>query len=81
MWQDYALSIGGLILAGALIPTIKSTEYNPAPFTCILTMLVLTVFSFTDITLGLPFAAASATLSVILWGILLVQSLRSNKSV
>ena len=73
--QDIILTIGNLLFAAALIPTIIGKE-KPALTTSILTTSVLLVFSGVFVSLHLWFSAAAALASAICWLILSIQKYR-----
>jgi len=81
IWQDIALSVGGILFTVALIPTVRSRTFKPTPSTCILTGTVLTVYVVVYITLSFWFSATVTTSTSILWWILAYQSKQLGKGV
>jgi len=79
MWQDWVISIGQFLFLVALIPSIRSAE-KPALGTSLMTGIVLTVFAFTQFTLGLYFSVVSAITISIGWYILAWQSYKLRKN-
>jgi hypothetical protein len=71
-WQDIVLTIGSLIFAVALIPSLLSKD-KPALTTSITTGCVLLVFAFVYTTLSLWFSAISTTITGLMWLTLAVQ--------
>lgn len=71
-WQDVLLSIGQLVFAVALLPSVFSKD-KPAISTSLTTGAVLMTFAFTYSTLKLWSAAAFAAIVGILWLVLAFQ--------
>lgn len=76
MWQDVVLTIGSLIFALALIPSVRSAD-KPAPLTSASTAAVLYVFAGVDLTLDLVFTAITTAITAALWTTLLIQRVRA----
>ena len=79
-WQDWILSIGGLLFWIALIPTIRGRE-KPPIFTSALTAAVLTVFLVPYVSLHLWLTSISGTLSAACWWILMAQVMLRNRQI
>ena len=79
IWQDIVFMIGGFIFSGALIPTIIAKE-KPAMSTCIMTGVVLAVFSVSYATLGLWGAFVSNSLTSSCWLTLFTQVVIRRKN-
>jgi hypothetical protein len=71
-WQDAVLSVGEIIFAIALLPSILSKD-KPALATSILNAAVLFIMGFVDLTISLYGTAGGLFLVGILWTILAVQ--------
>jgi len=71
-WQDGVFTLGGLLFAIALLPTIL----NPSAFiprvTSILTAAVLTVYGLTFLTLKLKLSTISTLLTGVMWWIIVI---------
>jgi hypothetical protein len=78
-WQDTVLSIGSLLLAASLIPSVVSSD-KPAISTSILTGSILFIFSVVYATLSLWAAVFANSLSVTLWFVLAAQKYRQHQS-
>ncbi len=76
MWQDAVLTGGSILFILALIPSVRGTD-KPAVSTCLLTAAVLYVFAAVQLTLGLPFTAATTAVTATMWATLLIQKVRS----
>jgi uncharacterized membrane protein YjjP (DUF1212 family) len=81
VWQDTAIAICQCILAGSLIPVIRSRTEKPPLSTSFLNMTIVTFLTFVLGTLELWIAMASAALIAILWTVIFVQKLRINRAI
>jgi len=79
-WQDLLLTVGGLILTIALIPTIRAKE-KPQLSTSAITATVLYSFGIVYASLGLWLAFVSIMFNASLWAMLFVQKLRRKDAV
>lgn len=77
-WQDIVLSIGSLILAAALLPSVLHKD-KPALSTSLMTGSVLLVFTVTYSSLGLWYATATTFLTGLLWLILALQKISQSR--
>lgn len=80
IWQDAVLTIGSLIFAIALLPSVLGKD-KPAFSTSITTAVVLAIFAFVYTTLSLWFSAATVLLTSLMWSVLAIQKLRSEKRI
>lgn len=71
-WQDWVLSIGNIIIAIALIPTVLGPS-KPAILTSIITATVLYTFGVCFFTLKLKLSCFTVGIAATLWVILLIQ--------
>jgi hypothetical protein len=78
LWQDLVLTIGSLIFAFALIPSVLSKD-KPALTTSVTTGVVLFIFAFVYVTLSLWFSAVTTAFTGIVWSILAIQKIRANR--
>ena len=78
LWQDYFLSLGSLILALGLIPSLLGKS-KPAFLTSLISGSVLMGFGFLFYSLSLWISASAATIQGILWFILAYQKLNDAK--
>lgn len=77
-WQDIVLTIGQIIFIIALIPAI--THKHKPPFsTGILNAIVLVTFAIVYITLSLWFASVTTGIVAVLWFVLALQSLKTER--
>ena len=65
-WQDLVFAGGSIVFTIALIPAIVKKQYPPAS-TCILTGIMIGVYSIADFTLALWFSGITSIFSAILW--------------
>ena len=79
MWQDWVISVGQFLFFIALLPSIRGKE-KPALRTSLMTAIVLTIFAYTQYTLGLYLSVVSAIASALGWYILLWQSYKLRKN-
>jgi hypothetical protein len=73
-WQDIVISVGAIIFALALWPSILSKD-KPALWTSLVTGIVLFVFALTYGSLSLWYAAATTAITASLWIVLVVQKI------
>ena len=73
-WQDWVLSVGNIIIAVALIPTILGPS-KPAILTSILTATVLYSFGICFFTLKLKLSCVTVSIAATLWLVLLIQAI------
>ncbi len=78
LWQDWVFSIGTIIFAIALVPTLVSKN-KPALSTSFTTGVVLLVFAITYVTLSLWFSAITTTITGTIWLIIFSQKYFSDK--
>ena len=76
-WQDVVLFVGGFVLAGGILPTIRAAEKPPFATTATL-VVILAIFVVVFLTLRLWLTALSVFIQGVLWGIVLVQTVRRN---
>ena len=73
-WQDWAIGLGGFLLAPSLIPLV--VHGPPPPLTTSgISAVVLWVFVVAFGTLKLPLSTVSTALSASAWSIMVIQSL------
>jgi hypothetical protein len=75
-WQDIVLAVGSLLLAVALIPSLRSKD-KPALATSLLTASCLAVFAVVYASLELWYSTTTTSLTSLLWFILAYQRLRT----
>jgi hypothetical protein len=73
-WQDWILTIGGIVLSLSLIPYMFH-EHKPPKHTSICSFVVLLVFSVCYATFGFWLTAVFTFITSVCWLILLIQSL------
>jgi hypothetical protein len=78
-WQDFMFTIGSIIFAIALLPSIFS-PHKPALTSSIMTGSVLYMFSMTYFTLDLTFSALSTLMTAGMWSTLAVQKCRQMRT-
>lgn len=78
MWQDYVITVGGIVISLSLIPAIRG-EDKPPLATSIPTATVLFIFSATFVTLRLWFSAGMYVLAAGLWTTLALQQYTKRK--
>ena len=78
VWQDWVISIGQIILAAALIPTIRHKD-KPPLLTSITTATVIGIISCTFLTLQLWFSAGTASISSAGWFLISYQKYKQKK--
>ncbi len=76
MWQDAVLTVGSLVFALALLPSVLGAD-KPAAWTSATTAAVLYVFAGVEVTLDLVFTAATTAITACMWAVLLAQKLRA----
>lgn len=74
-WQDVVLFVGGFVLAGGIVPTIRSLEKPPVSTTLTL-VVMLAIFVVVFVTLGLWLTALSVLIQGSLWAVVLAQTVR-----
>lgn len=82
MWQDYVLSVVGLLFTLMLIPQLWDGILGRAIlnfWTCLVTGLGCITIGFVDITLGLPLAAAVSFSTGGMWLALMYYSEQNRK--
>jgi len=72
IWQDIVLAIGLYSLGFALFPSIFG-KHKPARWSCLLSAVILIVFTFTFATLELWQTVYAEAFSALCWIILLFQ--------
>ena len=77
-WQDLVFMIGGFIFSLALIPTIRAKE-KPAISSSLMTLVVLTAYGVSYLTLDLYLASITTILTAGAWLILLIQKMRGKR--
>ena len=75
MWQDVIFSIGSVIFAIALLPSVFSND-KPALATSVMTGTVLVIFTITYATLGLWSTAIINGMVSTIWWVLAWQVFR-----
>jgi uncharacterized membrane protein len=78
-WQDIVISIGSLVFAAALIPSVLGQD-KPALSTSVTTGVVLAVFTVTYASLNLWYATVTTAVAAVLWSILALQKLRQTNA-
>ena len=73
-WQDLIFTVGNIIFALALIPTILGKN-KPALSTSLTTTIVLYIFSLAYLSLSLWFSTIASFISGSLWLILALQNI------
>lgn len=66
MWQDYVFTVGTVVFAIGLIPTLKFKKY-PSLSTCFTTACVMCAYSIANATLGLWLTSLSVAVTCGLW--------------
>ena len=77
-WQDLVLATGGFVIAAGIIPTILSPLKPPLVTTAVL-VAVLAVSGVAFATLGLWLTAVGVALQLVLWGVVLAQTLVARR--
>lgn len=72
IWQDIVLSIGSILFAAALLPSVRSKD-KPDGITSGITGTILAIYVPTFITLGLITAAITTGVTAGIWFVLLYQ--------
>jgi len=67
IWQDWVLMAGGWIFAILLYPILRDKDANVPRRTSLPTAVVLLVYAFTYLTLGLELAAAASFTTALMW--------------
>ena len=76
MWQDLVFSIGGLLFAFALIPSIIDKWGKPSLTTSLMTAVVLSVYVPAMYTLGLYWSTFCTALTASAWWTLFFQRIK-----
>jgi hypothetical protein len=76
-WHDLVFSIGGIIFALALLPSLFG-EHKPSYITSSITSSVLSIFAITYADLGFEYSAIVTFITAGLWLILTYQSLKKE---
>lgn len=79
MWQDTAVALCQIAMVPSMMPTVLRSE-KPAPTTCVLNAVIMTVIAATQATLRLWFAAITATAIIAIWTTLSAQTLTRRRS-
>ena len=79
LWQDIVLSVGNLLLAVSLIPSIVGRD-KPALSTSLLSGSILFTFGIVYVSLSLWTSVLAISFSVALWFVLAVQKYRQRRS-
>ncbi len=77
-WQDIILTIGNLLLAASLIPSVTGSD-KPALSTSLLTGSILLTFAVVYTTLSLWASVFAISLNIALWLVLAVQKYRQQQ--
>lgn len=72
-WQDWVLTVGGILLSLSLIPYMMH-EHKPPKHTSGCTFAVLLVFSVCYATFGLWLTAIFTFITAVCWLVLLIQA-------
>lgn len=80
IWQDIVFTVGNLIFAAALFPSIISKD-KPSLYTSVPTGIVLFSFFIAFYTLSLTYSAILTLINSILWSILAVQKMGMFKAI
>jgi len=75
IWQDWVITIGQLLFFVALLPSIFSQD-KPNRWSSLMTGLIMAVFAYTFLTLGLLWSASTSVLVSIAWFTLFFQKLK-----
>jgi hypothetical protein len=78
-WQDIVLAIGSLLLAVALVPTLRSA-HKPALWTCLITATCLGLFAVVYGSLALWYSTGTTALTSGLWWTLAYQRVGLNRA-
>jgi hypothetical protein len=77
MWQDFILSIVGIVFTLSLIPQIIDVLHKKCVMnstTCFITSSGCFVIAFVDFTLNLPYASMISVITGIFWGTMFCYS-------
>jgi len=77
-WQDVVLAAGSLVLALALVPTLRSA-HKPALWTSLITATCLTVFAVVYGSLALWYATVTTAITSLCWWTLAFQKHRMSQ--
>jgi hypothetical protein len=78
-WQDIILTVGNLLMAASLIPSVVSSD-KPALSTSLLSGSILFTFAIVFATLSLWITAFAVSLNVILWFVLALQKYQQQRA-
>lgn len=78
MWQDYALSILGILLTVAAVPSLFA-KTKPSVITSAPVAVLLSLIGFTQLTLGLYLTAVTTFGTSAMWYVLWTQRLKQLK--
>lgn len=76
-WQDLVITVGNIIFALALVPSVRSHD-KPHLLTSIPTTIALFAFVIAFASLNLVFSAILCSVTTSLWATLAVQKFRSK---
>ena len=71
-WQDLVFFLGSWIFVVSMVPTIRGSQ-KPALATSLSTAIVLLIFAYTQVTLGLWLTAIATLATFIVWATLAFQ--------
>jgi len=76
MWQDFVLSIIGIIFTVSLIPQLIDVRKNGVmnSITCFITSTGCFVIAYIDFTLNLPYASVISIITASIWGLMFCYS-------
>jgi hypothetical protein len=77
MWQDIIFTLGSIVFAVALLPSIRGKD-KPHPATSLMTGGVLFIFALTYLSLELWFSASATMVTSTMWITLLIQEKRKR---
>jgi hypothetical protein len=77
-WQDWAFAVGGFFFIVSLVPTMRG-EQKPALTTCIMSVVIVTVFTATMASLELWLSALANAGIAVCWAIISMQRYAMNK--
>lgn len=79
MWQDTVIAICQFLFVGSMIPTIRGDD-KPALFTSLSSAIIVSVITFSLITLEMWLTAISAAMIMVAWSILAFQKYRIDRA-
>ena len=77
-WQDIVFSLGSIVFGIALIPAIVEKQYPPIS-TCIMTSIMIIMYSLADITLDLWFSAIAGIISATIWIMMGIKQIKKKE--